>query len=910
MTTERLEWLALSRPSPATEKKSTDPSAAACPTCGWPVAGHLKTCPHCGHAIAGGPADDLLGELDIKLLPPMVEILPAPAPWFDAPAADPPGLYHLRLQAEQLQTTTGFNRLICLDDISVDHYQHQLEAALRALRDMNGQALLADEVGLGKTIEAGIVMKELIERGLVNSVLILTPASLTWQWHEEMAAKFFEDFTVLERRKQLPETMNSDDRCRWIVSLDRAKTGRWSERLLSREYDLLIVDEAHKLKNHRTQAYKFVSRISKRYVLMLTATPVHNDLMELYNLISILRPGHLGTRRVFKDNFISTPAARPKTRVLTWAMKGINYLSAQIGSAHNIRDANFGQWWNPYKITPIPGQSFTLDALAELPDPTDFKEEAAASLAEYDAVHSELIKLLQQGYRVTNAWLAVLKREKEYKHSLGSRWWGSSKKWAAPYIKNAGKLCGVRLELSQSEVGPTEDQTRPKRLPGRRTIYSSAYPTAYLKKSKAARADFLAEQKELPRWLRRRIESYDELKQAKLKHSGQRAMQEVEQLLAQGYEMFDFEAIRVWGGSYEFVCRLKLKPRERQPRSKPEHRTSPRNPYALRRLLQEVMIRNRRSRVGVRFPPRQAAIYNLDFSPPERELYESVTTYIRRQLRRAGQENSKLAATQKMTLMTLQKELCSSPQAVARTLKKLVDKQSSPELAEALVLAWGIRQARKVEATLSLLEQYPAKTLIFTDYLPSLETLHAALAEAGYETVVFHGGMPALKRVETVRQFRNSAQVMISTRSGGEGHNLQFCHQMINYDLPWNPMRIEQRVGRLHRLGQQETVSIFNLAVNDTIEAYILDLLAHKIRMFELVIGELDLILGELDHRRGFEGYLEDAWAGSYTEEELQQMLLELEKILNKAQHTYDEVREASDELSDLLEAMDEVYGR
>jgi len=79
--------------------------------------------------------------------------------------------------------------------------------------------------------------------------------------------------------------------------------------------------------------------------------------------------------------------------------------------------------------------------------------------------------------------------------------------------------------------------------------------------------------------------------------------------------------------------------------------------------------------------------------------------------------------------------------------------------------------------------------------------------------------------------------------------------------------------------------------------------------MFELVIGELDLILGELDNKRGFEGYIEDAWAGSYTEEELQLMLRELEKVLNRAQHTYQEIHEASDELSDLLEAMDEVYG-
>jgi SNF2 family DNA or RNA helicase len=708
--------------------------------------------------------------LEVELPPRVIEIAPAPGRWFDDSSPDSAALYNLRLQAERLQTTTGFDRLICLDDISVDHYQHQLEAALRALRDMRGHALLADEVGLGKTIEAGIVMKELIERGLVNSVLILTPASLTWQWHEEMDTKFHEDFTVLERRNQLPETISSDTPCRWIISLDRAKTTRWSEQLLARDYDLLIVDEAHKLKNHRTNAYKFVNQIRKRYVLMLTATPVHNDLMELYNLITILRPGHLGTRRAFRRNFI---ASRPK--------------------------------------------------------------------------------------------------------------------------------------LLSSPV---------KRKSARRTIYSESHPVSYLRKSQEARLAYRQSGTDV--WISQRTEDFADLDNLKLGSGGRRAAQEIKQLLAEGYEVVDFEAIRfryfIGASNHQFVCRLKLKPQPRQPRkrqSEPKGRTTPRNPAALRGILREVMIRNRRSSVGVRFPPRKAAVYSLNLTPPERELYDGVTAYIRQQLQQrptSEDGHHKLTGAQRMTLITLQKELCSSPQAVARTLKKLVDRQSDPQLVEYLVLAWGIMQARKVDATLDLLAQYPDKTLIFTEYLPSLHALHKALDEAGYETIVFHGGMSASERVETVRAFRQSARVMISTRSGGEGHNLQFCHQMINYDLPWNPMRIEQRVGRLHRLGQKETVSIFNLSVNNTIEAYILDILAHKIRMFELVIGELDLILGELGDERGFERYLENAWAKSQSETELLQMLAELEKILNKAQATYHQIREASDELSDLLDAFDEVF--
>lgn len=704
----------------------------------------------------------------MQLLPAEIEVLPAPEAWFADFSPDPPALYGLRLQAEQLRVTTGFDRLICLDDIQVDHYQHQLEAALRALRDMRGRALLADEVGLGKTIEAGIVMKELIERGLAETILILTPASLTWQWHEEMQTKFRETFTVLEQPDQLPD--KTIEYCRWIISLDRAKSPGWAEALLAREYDLLIVDEAHKLKNHRTQMYQFVSSLRNRYLLMLTATPVHNNLTELYNLVSLLRPGHLGTRRAFRQNF----------------------------------------------VTSVP-------------------------------------------------------------------------------------------------VNPVDT---PKRHAARRTIYGTdKYVIEYLRKNRAARQKYRQEGQDT--WLSKLkwTENFVEFETLKLGRQGREAAEEVQKLMDQGYEVFDFEAIQdsSWG-NYSFVCRLKLK-EQPQPKkqARPERRTVPRNPAVLRQLLREVMIRNRRASVGVRFPPRQAGVYSLNLTPPERKLYDQVTAYIWSQLKAQAQQPDQARAgggPLKMTLMTLQKQLCSSPQAAARSLKSLVEQQPETPLTEALVLAWGIHQGRKVAATLDLLAHYPGKFLIFTDYLPTLEALQTALNEAGHETVTFHGGLAPAERVEIVRRFRQdpAVRVMISTQSGSEGHNLQFCHQMINYDLPWNPMRIEQRVGRLHRLGQPEAVSIFNLSANDTIEAYILDLLAHKIRMFELVIGELDLILGDLDEQRSFEQYIEEAWAKSYSEAELQQMIAELESILLKAQDSYQTVRSASDELSDLLDAFDEVH--
>lgn len=99
--------------------------------------------------------------------------------------------------------------------------------------------------------------------------------------------------------------------------------------------------------------------------------------------------------------------------------------------------------------------------------------------------------------------------------------------------------------------------------------------------------------------------------------------------------------------------------------------------------------------------------------------------------------------------------------------------------------------------------------------------------------------------------FRGKAKVLIATEAGGEGINLQFCNNMINFDLPWNPMRVEQRIGRVHRLGQTQDVNIYNLCTMNTIEEHILHLLHEKINLFELVIGELDHIIERMESRDG-----------------------------------------------------------
>ncbi|KJU84613.1 helicase domain-containing protein, partial [Candidatus Magnetobacterium bavaricum] len=127
----------------------------------------------------------------------------------------------------------------------------------------------------------------------------------------------------------------------------------------------------------------------------------------------------------------------------------------------------------------------------------------------------------------------------------------------------------------------------------------------------------------------------------------------------------------------------------------------------------------------------------------------------------------------------------------------------------------------------------------------------------------------------------------VCTEVGGEGRNMQFCNTMINYDLPWNPMRIEQRIGRIHRIGQERDVFIFNLAVKGSIESYILDVLDSKINMFELVIGEIEPILGHYADDKDFEDIVMEMWLNSNDPEALKKGFELMGDDLVKAKEQY-----------------------
>ncbi|TYL08304.1 RNA polymerase-associated protein RapA [Moorella thermoacetica] len=149
------------------------------------------------------------------------------------------------------------------------------------------------------------------------------------------------------------------------------------------------------------------------------------------------------------------------------------------------------------------------------------------------------------------------------------------------------------------------------------------------------------------------------------------------------------------------------------------------------------------------------------------------------------------------------------------------------------------------------------KFIIFTEFRETQAYLEERLTSLGYRTALINGAMSTTERIAQVERFRREADFLISTDAGGEGINLQFCHILINYDLPWNPMRLEQRIGRIDRIGQEHDVKVINLQLADTVENRVREVIENKLDTIrrEFCAGEDKLadILGVLQDEFDFE---------------------------------------------------------
>jgi superfamily II DNA or RNA helicase len=173
--------------------------------------------------------------------------------------------------------------------------------------------------------------------------------------------------------------------------------------------------------------------------------------------------------------------------------------------------------------------------------------------------------------------------------------------------------------------------------------------------------------------------------------------------------------------------------------------------------------------------------------------------------------------------------------------------------AEAL-LEW-IYQLQSEEAEPDL------KLLIFTEFIPTQKMLEEFLANRGFSVVCLNGSLDMEQRVHVQERFAKDIRILISTDAGGEGLNLQFCHVVVNYDLPWNPMRIEQRIGRVDRIGQSKVVRALNFVLEDTIECRVREVLEEKLSVIlqEFGVDKTGDVLDSLDASNIFEGLFIEA---------------------------------------------------
>ena len=318
----------------------------------------------------------------------------------------------------------------------------------------------------------------------------------------------------------------------------------------------------------------------------------------------------------------------------------------------------------------------------------------------------------------------------------------------------------------------------------------------------------------------------------------------------------------------------------------PKRPRQPREPEELRRLLGQVMIRNTRANAGLKLPPRRAETVLFEPEKSSASFGENWESELRDRL---SQLNASQASLWGRLLL---QAAGSSPAAWRAALEKFPDAAAARAWREQSPLdaSW----KRKCEL-IPPLTRVEGGAVIFTQFLETQSALAEFLRGAGVETFLINGSTPAPERQPITGQFRKRGGALLLTHSGTEGRNLQFSHQLVNFDLPWNPMEIEQRIGRLHRLGQQHPVRIYNFVQAGTLQEHLLQILQEKLNLFELVVGETGLVLGERFSSDEFAGEIFRRWRES--DGRVAEALAGLGDELAAARAAYGEVKQLDETL-------------
>jgi SNF2 family DNA or RNA helicase len=206
--------------------------------------------------------------------------------------------FKLNIDAIKIRQSHQIDKLVAANVLQskLVPYDFQMTIALKVINEMNSNAILADEVGLGKTIEAGLIMKELLLRGEIDSILIVSPKSLLSQWQTEMEEKFGETFAIANNHR-----LNFKTADRVICSHNLL--ARKYDEISCKNWDLVVVDEAHAFRNTHTKGRESLANLPKNHLLLLTATPICNKLTDIYSVVDLIEPGVFDSERLFISRF-------------------------------------------------------------------------------------------------------------------------------------------------------------------------------------------------------------------------------------------------------------------------------------------------------------------------------------------------------------------------------------------------------------------------------------------------------------------------------------------------------------------------------------------------------------------------------------------------------------------------------
>jgi SNF2 family DNA or RNA helicase len=318
----------------------------------------------------------------------------------------------------------------------------------------------------------------------------------------------------------------------------------------------------------------------------------------------------------------------------------------------------------------------------------------------------------------------------------------------------------------------------------------------------------------------------------------------------------------------------------------------------LKEILSEVMIRNRRDVCGLNLPQRRVGIYYIEPTAPEKKLYECVSAYVNEEYKQEMLRETGVNAHM-LGLIILQRELMSTPAAIRQTLLRTAHRPNLPEATRRRLhhfadMAAAIKLPSKIQALKEILTRFKnQRFVVFTEFVSSLNCLVDHISTWGLPVFGISGKQRIKQRARTLKSFTDKeTAVLISTETGGVGLNLQFCNHIVNFDLPWNPQRIEQRIGRIDRIGQQhDDVYVFNLVCRNTVEEHVVDILAKKLRMFEIVVGEMNEILGEMQKGKSFENLVSEIWLNSSSKKQMNLAFAKLGADAVNARMRYDRIR-------------------